>query len=73
MQHEHKSWQATLAIIAGVCTLIAGFIPRVQAGSPFYGQFIGRSVIFGGLLLIAGVSSFGEHHEVPHTMPRIYW
>ena len=69
LQHEHKSWQATLAIIAGACTFIAGFISRLQFGP----QFVGRSVIFGGLLFIAGASSFGPHHEVPHTMPRIYW
>jgi predicted membrane channel-forming protein YqfA (hemolysin III family) len=69
LAREHKTWQAALTFIACACIFIAGFIPRLQTGD----QFIGRSLIFGMLLFVAGVSSFGKHHEPEHTMPRIYW
>jgi hypothetical protein len=69
LAREHKTWQAALTFIASACTFVAGFIPRLQIGD----ELIGRSLIFGALLFVAGISSIAQHHEVEHTMPRIYW
>ena len=57
LQRDHNVWQATLTYIACACIFVAGFIPRLQLGD----ELIGRSIIFGGLLLIAGICSFGYH------------
>jgi len=65
---DHRTWQAGLTFIASACIFVAGFIPRLQAGD----QLIGRSLIFGALLFVAGVSSFGHHHEeVRPASPRL--
>ena len=69
LAREHKTRQAAVVFIACACTFVAGFIPRVQFGP----ELVGRSLIFGGLLFVAGICSFAEHHDVEHTMPRIYW
>lgn len=51
-------WQGTLAMIAGSCMFVAGFIHRLHIGD----EIVGVSIIFGTLLFIAGVSSRGHHH-----------
>jgi hypothetical protein len=59
LARHHRTWQALLAGIAAACTLVAGFIPRLQSGD----QFIGRSVIFGALFFIAGIAAAFGHSE----------
>ncbi len=66
LQRDHNVWQATLTYIASACIFVAGFIPRLQLGD----ELIGRSIIFGGLLLIAGICSFGYHTHA-HAAPRL--
>jgi hypothetical protein len=66
LQREHSIWQATLTYIASACIFVGGFIPRLQLGD----ELIGRSIIFGGLLLIAGICSFG-YHSPQHAAPRL--
>ncbi len=68
VQHEHKVWQAILAYIASACIFVAGFIPRLQSGD----ELVGRSIIFGALLFIAGVSSIGHHYEDEHAEARLH-
>ncbi len=66
---DDHDWQGTLAIIAGSCLFVAGFIPRFHAGD----GIVGVSIIFGTLLFIAGVSVRGHHHHVPaHAAPRAH-
>ncbi len=59
-QRAHKTWQATLTFIASACIFVAGFIPRLQDRD----ELIGRSIGFGGLLLIAGICAVGYRHVV---------
>lgn len=66
LQRTHHAWQATLTYIASACIFVAGFIPRLQAGD----ELVGRSIIFGALLFIAGIGSIGYRHGVEHTAPR---
>jgi hypothetical protein len=63
----HWVWQGTLAIIAGACLFVAGFIPRLHAGEPL----VGASVIFGTLLVIAGASAIGHRHAPGPAVPRV--
>ncbi len=67
VQRGHRVWQATLTYIASACIFVAGFIPRLQAGD----ELVGRSIIFGSLLFIAGVSSIGHRHAVERAAPRV--
>jgi hypothetical protein len=67
LQRAHNVWQATLTYIASACIFVAGFIPRLQAGD----ELVGRSIIFGALLFIAGICSLGYRHQVGHPAPRI--
>ena len=68
IQRENKVWQAILTYIASACIFVAGFIPRLQGGD----ELIGRSIIFGALLFIAGVSSFGHHPTIEqHAAPPL--
>src|SRR5689334_22553983 len=67
LEREHRTWQSALSIIASSCIFVGGFIPRFQYGD----GFIARSLIFGGLLLVAGVSSFGRRPEVTRAAPRM--
>ena len=67
LQRDHNVWQATLTYIASACIFVAGFIPRLQAGD----ELVGRSIIFGGLLLIAGICSIGYRHTPEHASPRV--
>jgi hypothetical protein len=64
---EHKAWQATLTFIASACTFLGGFIPRMNHGD----GLIARSLIFGGLMFVAGISALGQHREVRHAAPRM--
>ncbi len=59
VQHEHRVWQATLIYIASACIFVAGFIPRLQHPD----ELIGRSIIFGTMLIIAGLCSIGHHYD----------
>jgi predicted membrane channel-forming protein YqfA (hemolysin III family) len=59
VQRDDKVWQAILTYIASACIFVAGFIPRLQHPD----ELIGRSIIFGALLFIAGVSSFGHRYH----------
>src|SRR6185295_7172396 len=52
---EHKAWQATLTFIASACTFLGGVIPRMNYGD----GIIARSIIFGALMFVAGVSALG--------------
>lgn len=67
LQRSHHVWQATLAYIASACIFVAGFIPRLQLGD----ELIGRSIIFGSLLVIAGICAIGYQHAA-HASPRAH-
>ena len=60
-----RIWQALLTFIASACTFVAAFIPRLQDGD----GLIGRSIIFGTLLFVAGVCaiSYRRHAEPAAT------
>jgi len=67
LARAHKAWQGTLAIIASLCIFVAGFIPVLQAGD----RLVGRSIVFGALLFVAGVSSLERHHQAePAARPH---
>ena len=68
LQRAHYVWQATLTYIASACIFVAGLIPRLQHGD----ELIGRSIIFGALLFIAGICAVGYRHSVEHAAPRTH-
>src|SRR5215471_21059545 len=67
LQRAHYTWQATLTYIASACIFVGGLIPRLQLGH----ELDGRSIIFGSLLIIAGICSVGYRHGVEHAAPRM--